>query len=393
MQNLPLLTEDIQSRIKKIRKKMNNQNIDSWIIVDHLGKDPMGKKLLGKYWPITRQYFIILTLDKISIIKSSIEGNDLLQFTSKDLEIHSYNSLNKLDRILLDYKKQNFQKIALNFDLENPEVDIIPAGRYNYLKKILGEKTTEFISARDFMQEIFSVLNSNQIKSHKKAARDCSSIMEQTIDLLQESFKNKREITENYVQHFIMDEFKKRKMVTSELPVVASGKNSSDPHYGGSNTIIPRNVPLLIDLWAKYEIYGDMTWMMYTGKNPPSDFEKTFNLVTKARDIGINSIEPNVEGNEIDKKVRNEFKKHNLDKYFIHRTGHSIDADVHGKGANLDSYEMVERRKLLPGSVVSVEPGVYFENKWGIRSEVDVLITPKGREVTTSIQNEIVTLL
>jgi Xaa-Pro aminopeptidase len=148
----------------------------------------------------------------------------------------------------------------------------------------------------------------------------------------------------------------------------------------------------LIDLWAKHNIYGDMTWMAYTGQKPSEDFVEIFNHVIKARDIGIDTIKPNIEAWKVDEKVRKYLREHDLDQFFIHRTGHSIDTHVHGKGANLDNFEMIEKRQLLPGLVVSVEPGVYISGKWGIRSEVDVIIGLKGAEVTTSIQRELVLL-
>jgi Xaa-Pro aminopeptidase len=62
---------------------------------------------------------------------------------------------------------------------------------------------------------------------------------------------------------------------------------------------------------------------------------------------------------------------------------------VHGKGANLDAYEMPESRLLMPNLVVSVEPGVYFPNRFGVRSEIDVAVTATGCQVTTPAQESI----
>ena len=56
-----------------------------------------------------------------------------------------------------------------------------------------------------------------------------------------------------------------------------------------------------------------------------------------------------------------------------HRTGHGIDVEVHGSGANLDSVEFPDRRLLLEGSCFSVEPGLYFPD-FGLRTEIDVYI-------------------
>ena len=67
---------------------------------------------------------------------------------------------------------------------------------------------------------------------------------------------------------------------------------------------------------------------------------------------------------------------------FVHRTGHSIDRDLHGSGPHLDDYETHDDRMLLPGVGFSVDPGTYIKREFGIRSEVNVFMGPSGPEVT-----------
>lgn len=59
--------------------------------------------------------------------------------------------------------------------------------------------------------------------------------------------------------------------------------------------------------------------------------------------------------------------------YFCHRTGHSIGKETHGNGANIDGLETLDTRKILPGSLFSIEPGIYLE-EFGVRSEVNVFV-------------------
>ena len=69
--------------------------------------------------------------------------------------------------------------------------------------------------------------------------------------------------------------------------------------------------------------------------------------------------------------------------YFTHRTGHSIDSrDLHGSGPHLDNLESREERLLIPGVAFSIEPGIYVPGKIGMRSEVNVYLTP-GEAVVT----------
>src|SRR4029077_15240209 len=69
--------------------------------------------------------------------------------------------------------------------------------------------------------------------------------------------------------------------------------------------------------------------------------------------------------------------------YFTHRTGHSIDPrDLHGSGPHLDNLESREERLLIPGVAFSIEPGIYIPGQIGMRSEVNVYLTP-GEAVVT----------
>ena len=67
---------------------------------------------------------------------------------------------------------------------------------------------------------------------------------------------------------------------------------------------------------------------------------------------------------------------------FVHRTGHSIDCELHGSGPNLDNFETNDQRELIPGIGFSVEPGIYLEGRFGVRSEINVFLHEDRPEVT-----------
>jgi Xaa-Pro aminopeptidase len=91
-----------------------------------------------------------------------------------------------------------------------------------------------------------------------------------------------------------------------------------------------------------------------------------------------------VAGFEGDRAARQVIDKAGYGAYFVHRTGHSIDRDLHGSGPHLDDYETHDDRQLLPGVGFSVEPGVYLPGEFGIRSEINVYWGPAGPTVTPS---------
>jgi Xaa-Pro aminopeptidase len=77
----------------------------------------------------------------------------------------------------------------------------------------------------------------------------------------------------------------------------------------------------------------------------------------------------------------------------MHRTGHSIDSDLQGGGADLDDFEVKDSRILTPGTGFTVGPGLYFPGQFGVRAEVSVYLAPGGPEITTPVQEEVEALL
>ena len=96
-------------------------------------------------------------------------------------------------------------------------------------------------------------------------------------------------------------------------------------------------------------------------------------------------------GAAVDDASRDVITERGYAEFFTHRTGHSIDTDLHGSGPNIDNFETNDSRELLPGVGFSVEPGVYLEGRFGVRSEVNVYLTDAGPVVTPAdIQKELI---
>ncbi len=79
------------------------------------------------------------------------------------------------------------------------------------------------------------------------------------------------------------------------------------------------------------------------------------------------------------------------EEYFFHRTGHSIGAEVHGTGANMDNLETHDERKIIPWTCFSVEPGIYLP-EFGIRSELNMFVGDGHARVTGEVQKRMLLL-
>ena len=100
-----------------------------------------------------------------------------------------------------------------------------------------------------------------------------------------------------------------------------------------------------------------------------------------------------VTGAEVDNAARAFIKKAGFGDRIMHRTGHSIDNDLQGGGADLDDFEVKDSRILTPGTGFTVGPGLYFPGQFGVRTEVSVYLAPSGPEVTTPAQDDVEALL
>jgi len=93
-------------------------------------------------------------------------------------------------------------------------------------------------------------------------------------------------------------------------------------------------------------------------------------------------------GADVDDAARGVIREAGFAEYFVHRTGHSIDRDLHGSGPHIDNFETQDARALVPGVGFSVEPGVYLPGRFGMRSEINVHLDMSGPEVTPRTPQE-----
>ncbi len=156
--------------------------------------------------------------------------------------------------------------------------------------------------------------------------------------------------------------------------IVASGERSALPHASTSERQIGEGDLLLVDFGARWCGYcSDLTRTFVVGQADTRQRE-IYDLVLAAHEAACSALRDGAPGSEVDGAARRCFAAAGLDERFPHSTGHGLGLEVHeGPRLGRDSEE-----PLRLGTVVTVEPGLYFPEWGGIRIEDDLVVTAEG---------------
>jgi Xaa-Pro aminopeptidase len=172
-------------------------------------------------------------------------------------------------------------------------------------------------------------------------------------------------------------------------PIVGAGPNSTALHYDKLDRKIQDGDIIVIDVGAQYSGYAaDITRTIPANGKYTVRQREIYEIVLGAQNAAIAALKPGAimgckaNKNTLQAIAYQYINTHGKDQhgkplgqYFIHGLGHSIGLNVHDPG--LDAC-----KPLLPGMVVTVEPGIYIpEENLGVRIEDDVLVTETGNEV------------
>ena len=163
--------------------------------------------------------------------------------------------------------------------------------------------------------------------------------------------------------------------------VVAVGANSSLPHAIPGPNKVTRGGIVLIDWGARYRGYcSDMTRVIAIGRMS-AKIKAIYQVVLDAQQAGINAVKPGASLKDVDAAARRVIERAGYGRAFGHSLGHGIGLDIHEEPVLSKSVKGV----LVPGHVVTIEPGIYVPDLGGVRIEDDVLVTARGRDVLTDL--------
>jgi len=247
----------------------------------------------------------------------------------------------------------------------------------DYLALKADLTTTELVAATDLVENLRLIKDDAEI-----------ALIREAIAIAQNAFlKLKGELSPGETEKDAADrlEFHMRALGatgTSFPTIVAVGKRAALPHARPtSETRIGDDDFVLIDWGACGRSYkSDLTRVLAPGNVTP-EFEKIYRIVLEAQERAIAAIRPGAKAQDVDAEARSFIEQAGFGRFFDHGLGHGIGMDVHeAPRLRRESPTILE-----PGMVVTVEPGIYLPDWGGVRIEDDVLVTPDGREVLSSL--------
>ena len=170
--------------------------------------------------------------------------------------------------------------------------------------------------------------------------------------------------------------------------IVAFGDRAALPHARPTAKRLRKNELVVLDLGAILGHYcSDITRTVYVG-TAPKRVKEWYQAVLEAQSAAIAAVRSGVTAGEVDEAARSTLTKYKLDRFFVHSTGHGLGLEVHED----PRIARGQKARLEPGTVITIEPGVYVPGVGGIRIEDDVAVHEDRSEILTRAKRDFIEL-
>jgi Xaa-Pro aminopeptidase len=379
---------------------VRDEGLDAWLLYDFRGQNAIAAGLAGldAGRKATRRWFWLLPAEGEPVALVSAVEEHVLEVPGRRVVYRGWRDLESSLAEMLAGRARVAMEVSPGAAV--PVVARVDWGTVELVRS-LG---VEVVSSANLVQLFEARWTPSQVVLHERAAAGVLAAKDALFAWLGESLGR---TTESEAQAFLLDRFAASGLETLYPPCVAIDDHAADPHFetatGRDDRTIGPGAAVLVDLWAKVAgerdaVYADVTWMAWAGADPSVRLAELWAVVRDARDAAISVVEDAVaagrqlHGYEVDRAARGVITAAGYGDRFVHRTGHSLGAEVHGNGVNMDDLETRDDRLVLPGLAFTIEPGVYLPGELGVRSEVNVVVEPGRARVTTEAQRELVLL-
>lgn len=169
--------------------------------------------------------------------------------------------------------------------------------------------------------------------------------------------------------------------------IVGSGPNGADPHHECSDRELVAGDVVVVDIGGPYEPgYNSDSTRTYSIGEPEPEVAQQYSVLQRAQQAAVEAVRPGVTAEQVDAVARDVLAAEGLADVFVHRTGHGIGLSVHEEPYIVAGNDL----PLEVGMAFSVEPGIYFQGRWGARIEDIVVVTEDGAESVNTRPHELI---
>lgn len=354
-------------RIEKVRNEMKRQNLDAFFITNQHNVSYLtqfsGLSTEGRegFFIITKNHAYLLTFPTyFGLYKNGGFGFDVLNITP-DIRLHKH--------LNLIIEKEAIKQIGI-------EKDNLTLAEFETLQKKLRVKLLE---TTEIVEKLRVIKSEEEISNIRNAAKIGDIAFDFIKGKIIEGISEKDIALE--LEYFI-------KINADDIsfpPIIAFNENAAIPHYMPSKTCyLKPNSLILLDFGTKINGYcSDMTRIIFFGK-PDNQQIKAYQAVLEAQSLALRRLIKGIKCGPIDSLTKKYLTSRGFPEY-LHGLGHGVGLAVHeSPRLKKGSLEILQENM-----VVTVEPGIYLENQFGIRIEDLVLLTKDGIEVLSKSSKEL----
>ncbi|MDI6860967.1 MAG: aminopeptidase P family protein [Caldisericia bacterium] len=319
-------------------------------------------------------HFLVTKIENIRYLTnfSGEEGFLLIDSNSSNLIVDSRFTIQANEEVyknvkVIEYKPPIEEFLANEFKIEKIGLeDKVIYSFYELISKKFGKENV-FVF-KDIIENLRIVKREDEIEKIKKAEEIAEKAFLKTLELVKEGVSERDlQIELDYQMKIFGGE--KNGFDT----IILFGERGALPHGKPSNRKLKNGEAIIFDFGTIFEGYhSDCTRTVFFGKQS-DEFMRAFQVVYDAQRLGIENAKSEMKSKDVDKISRDYIKNMGFGEYFGHGLGHGVGLEIHEKPALNPRDETILKENM----VVTIEPGIYIENKFGIRIEDIIVIKEK----------------
>lgn len=252
--------------------------------------------------------------------------------------------------------------------------------KYRAFKRMF--KSASFIADKSMISSQRAIKSATALKKLAKAQAINELTLKSTLKHL------KLGVTEMQLRNIMLIEALKHGAEGFSFePNIGFGKNSANIHHSPGNTKLKKDHLILIDMGVQVDNYhSDMTRCFLPKSATPLQIQ-TYETLLAGQSASIEAIQTGASCKKLDDICRKVLKTNQHAETFAHALGHGIGLEVH-EVPTISSKSPI-KNKLEKNMVITIEPGIYIKDKFGIRLEDMLVVTDKGSKNLTNFPKDI----